>query len=329
MEKIAFIDLKFHKKTWSSVFYQTILSKYFDVDVFYEDEKEKYMNGNYNTLMFVQVIPDFLDLIKIRNKNIILVPVYDAMPLNRIAWERYRKIGVKIICFCRKEYDFFKTNWFDCIYLQYYLPTLNFNVDYSRKKIFFRYRWNIKRDDVKRIIWNQKVSVTIKNHPDPGYKLLDLSEDEIKRYDITFENQFFEKKEDYFKILWKHSIFIAPRKQEGIWMSFLESMSMWQCVIAYNDATMNEYIVNNRNGILTKFDKEVNLCDYKSLWEQAKDDYAVWLDKRNTKYSKLFVDYVMRDKNIWEERISIYDYLIDFLIKVRRKVLKVLKFFNL
>ena len=68
------------------------------------------MNGNYNILMFVEVIPDFLDLIKIRDKNIILVPVYDAMPLNKIAWERYRKIGIKVICFCRKEYDFFKTN---------------------------------------------------------------------------------------------------------------------------------------------------------------------------------------------------------------------------
>ena len=324
MEKIAFIDFKFHKKTWSSIFYQTILSKYFDVDVFYENEKEKYMNDNYKILMFCQVIPDFLDLIKIRDRKIILVPVYDSMTLSKLSRDRYKKIGVKVICFCKKEYDFFKSNWFDCIYLQYFLPSLNYKVDYSKKRIFFWYRWNITWENIKRIVWNQKVEITIKNHPDPGYEPLKIPEAEIKKYNITFQNQFFEKKEDYFKILSEHSIFIAPRKQEWIGMSFLESMSMWQCVVAYNDATMNEYIINGKNGILTKFDKEIDLWDYESLWKQAKVNYDIWLNKRNNNYLKLFVDYVMSDRKIKSKKISMYDYLIDFLLKVRRKILKYL-----
>ena len=317
MEKIAFIDIEFHKKTKSSVFFQKILSEYFDVDIFYENEKSRYINNNYKTLIFWQWIPDFLDLIKIRDKKIILIPMYDAMPLNRIAWNRYKKFNIKVVCFCKKVYDFFKENWFDCFYIQYYLQPLDYEVDYSEKKIFFRYRWNIKRDNVKKIIWNQNVSITIKNNPDPEYKALVIPDDEIKKYNISFQNQFFKDKEQYLKLLSNHSIFIAPRKQEWIWMSFLESMSLWQCIIAYDDATMNEYIIDNENWILTKFDKEINLEDYRKIGECAKLRYKTWLLKRNNDI-RLCINFIKSEYSKPCNKITTMDYIVNAMIKLRR-----------
>ena len=37
-------------------------------------------------------------------------------------------------------------------------------------------------------------------------------------------------------------------------MAFLEAMAMWRCVVANDDATMNEYIKNGENGILFSAD---------------------------------------------------------------------------
>jgi hypothetical protein len=77
MKNIAFIDLEFHKKTKSSIFFQEILKKHFNVSLFYENERKKYLNSNLDKYIFRQVIPDFLDLIKLKNKQIIFIPMYD------------------------------------------------------------------------------------------------------------------------------------------------------------------------------------------------------------------------------------------------------------
>ena len=107
MEKIAFIDLQFHKKTKSSDFFQDILKKEFDVDVFYENEIKKCIKSNYEKYIYRQVAPDFIDLLKIKDKQIIFIPMYDTTPVNKLAWERFKCFKFKIICFCKKMYDFF------------------------------------------------------------------------------------------------------------------------------------------------------------------------------------------------------------------------------
>jgi glycosyltransferase involved in cell wall biosynthesis len=50
-------------------------------------------------------------------------------------------------------------------------------------------------------------------------------------------------------------IYIAPRKLEGIGISFLETMVMGKAVIAQDAPTMNEYIENGINVYLVDFNK--------------------------------------------------------------------------
>ena len=55
---------------------------------------------------------------------------------------------------------------------------------------------------------------------------------------------------NYLKLLDKSEIFVAPRKQEGIGISIVEAISKGLYIIGYNDATMNEYIKNDKIGYL-------------------------------------------------------------------------------
>lgn len=55
---------------------------------------------------------------------------------------------------------------------------------------------------------------------------------------------------DYLQTLAQFNVFIAPRRHEGIGLSFLEAMAMGMCVLAENESTANEYIVSGKNGVL-------------------------------------------------------------------------------
>ena len=317
MWKLAFIDLEFHKKTKSSDFFKDILKEKYDVDVFYEE----FPKWDYDVYLYWQAKPSYFDLIKLKNKTIIFCPMYDDTPLIKFFWKRFVNLDMKIICFSRKLYDFFKSMGFDCLYTQYYLPPLNYNVDYSKKKCFFWYRWNITWENVKTIFWNHEVEITIKNKPDPGYKPLKLSKEDIRKYKVTFQNEFFNTKEEYFKHLAKHSIFIAPRVKEWIWMSFLESMSIWQCVIAYDESTMNEYIKNGENGILTNFKEEINISFFQKIWRNCKRAY-----KNNynwQEFSDKILQYLCQYSNLyvnWVDRLS--SYIIEVWLVCYRYILK-------
>ena len=43
-------------------------------------------------------------------------------------------------------------------------------------------------------------------------------------------------------------------------MAFLEAMAMGKCVVAHDDATMNEYIVDGESGLLVDFDRPVRIA---------------------------------------------------------------------
>lgn len=64
------------------------------------------------------------------------------------------------------------------------------------------------------------------------------------------EGSFWKSRQDYLRDLGKFQVYFAPRKYEGIGMTFLEAMAMGMCVIAENAPTANEYIISGRNGIL-------------------------------------------------------------------------------
>ena len=61
--------------------------------------------------------------------------------------------------------------------------------------------------------------------------------------------------QDYIRQLANYNVYVAPRRFEGIGMTFLEAMAMGMCVVAENQSTANEYILSGENGILCGGDR--------------------------------------------------------------------------
>lgn len=81
-----------------------------------------------------------------------------------------------------------------------------------------------------------------------------ISEGDSTKYKMlitTWQNDalFFER------IAREANVFFAPRRLEGIGMSFLEAMARGQCVVAPNFPTHSEYITHNVSGLLYDPDK--------------------------------------------------------------------------
>ncbi len=326
MNKIAFIDLAFHKKTKSSDFFKELLLDY-EIDFYYDTSLEwgysdkSYLKNQYNIYLYWQVVPSFKDLLKIKDKSIFLVPMYDWIILNKYFWEQYKWFNIKILCFSKKIYDFFSSEWFDCMYIQYFLKPLNYNLDYSQKILYYRDRWRLEWEEIKTIIWNQKIDLfTIKTAIDPWHSALNIPEKDIKKYNINYINKFFDTHEEHYENLSKHNIFIAPRKKEGIWMSFLDSMSLWQCIIVYDDSTMNEYIEHWYNWLITDFKSEIDLNNFEKIWKKCKEEYIKEYEKWGNNKRKIIDFMEWKYKSV--SRIKIKYYIIYLLIIMRRFILR-------
>lgn len=84
---------------------------------------------------------------------------------------------------------------------------------------------------------------------DPGFTPSPISPEDERAFDIT-TSQWFDDPAAADRIVSEHGVFIAPRIEEGIGMSFLKAMAMGRCVVAADRPTMNEYITHGENGVL-------------------------------------------------------------------------------
>lgn len=192
-------------------------------------------------------------------KNVILIPMFDACPHTKEFWDKYKQY--KIFCFSKTLYNLLKTYNFNTFYSQYYLslwPVVENKLQTesvhsnNKLKVFFWERSKvITWEVVKKLLVNfenielhyhYSTNISDKNFIKP-------TEEEVNKFSITFSD-WFETQDDYKKIVEETDIYIAPRESEGIGLSFIEAIAAGCLVIAYDSPTMNEYIINNFNGLL-------------------------------------------------------------------------------
>ena len=137
--------------------------------------------------------------------------------------------------------------------VQYAPPVPELKADWSGglRKVFF---WPRKTD----LGWSV-IRPLLEGHPWQGLHLhvteheavltAGLTEAERAQFSIT-QTRWFAEKDDYVKALADCQVFLAPRRTEGIGMSFLEAMALGLAVVAPDGATMNEYIQHGVNGFL-------------------------------------------------------------------------------
>lgn len=59
-------------------------------------------------------------------------------------------------------------------------------------------------------------------------------------------------REEYYRLLRRANVYIAPRKFEGVGLTFLEALASGCAVLGHNAPTMNEYIGHGQDGFLLK-----------------------------------------------------------------------------
>ncbi|MEI8061185.1 MAG: glycosyltransferase [Candidatus Berkelbacteria bacterium] len=314
-KKIAFVDHSFHKKTYSGDFLRNIFLHKYQLDNYWDESwtggprVRKSILAKYSNLVYFQLLNPYLDLRDLKT-SVIWAPMFDSETVNRLRLDRtvYYKLlsqlNLFVVCFSKKLFLRLKLLGFRCQYFQYFMNPEDFPAvdDYKTKRVFFWDRGAINFDDVKKIIGQQKIDqLVLMVNPDPGMNNKLPTKNDIKKYNIKIINGHASQQK-YRQLLQKSNIFIAPRRKEGIGMSFLEAMTFGQCIIAFNESTMNEYIESGKNGILVNdYDSEVDLSDFSKLGKNSRkfclDGYREWSSKRQNivKFPKIR-DHSMIDK---------------------------------
>ena len=136
---------------------------------------------------------------------------------------------------------------------------------------------------------------------DPNHSISEENvREKFKNYNVT-TSTWFDDPDDYKKMLRSTTLYFAPREFEGIGMSFLEAFGHGCAVVAANNPTMNEYIVDGVNGYLydPENPKELHLSDIDSVCNQARktavNGRIQWERDCHTRMTALLHDFDLAD----------------------------------
>ncbi len=278
MKKLLYIGHSFHNKTKSSQFIQELLAEKYEIEKFdfnpyiYKSTIFEQLKGKaFDDVVLWQVMPSIFDLKKyISFKNIAFFPMYDGVAdFNSPIWSEYRDCN--IINFSHTLNKKCKEYGLSSYYIQYFPKPKNILNQGDKNKVFLWQREeNISIETIDKTIGiNNLDKVYLHRVPDPECNLKDIPE---KWQDKVQISEWFDSKSDMDNYMQDCAIYYAPRKLEGIGMSFLEAMALGRCVIAPDNPTMNEYISNGQNGYLYDYKNPVHI-DLENIDEIQKNAY--------------------------------------------------------
>ncbi len=274
-KKIAYIGHSYHSKTKSTEFLIKYLKEFYNVEEILDESwlgKQfpdlSFIDESYLAVIFFQNLPELDILKKIENNNIIFFPMYDGVRHDYGFWSNY--CNLKVINFSTTLHKKLIKWGLDSLGVQYFPQPHEF-IPGNMKEVFF---WNrisqININVLARIFGKSNKKIHIHKAIDPGHQFVSPSEDDEKKFGITYSD-WFETREEMQEVIRQKGIYIAPREFEGIGMSFLEAMSMGKAVVAANNPTMNEYIEHGKTGYLfdLKNPKEIDFSDIENVQKNA------------------------------------------------------------
>lgn len=291
-KKLLFVGYMLHEKTGSSKFMVDLLSSEYEIDYCSvnivkgasDHSLSRYATTNYNVLLCWQVMLTKYDLCALSYQAGVFFPMYDGCPspLKTEKWLVYKNF--KIISFSRKLFLGLSRIGLDVEYIQYFPKPEHVDSLGDPRGV---YLWNRRKDIGLECLLGLTKNLSIeKIHihkaPDPDQDLEHIPPDQI--ISITFSEWYADKREMMSDVC-QYAYYIAPRRREGIGMSFLEAMASGRCVIAPNDSTMNEYIVDGVNGCLYDWatQKPIQINDVRRMQKAALEyiqrGYDDWLVK--------------------------------------------------
>jgi hypothetical protein len=266
--KWLFVDHACHRRTHSADFFLDVLRKSFEVFEHYYDRF--YETGTHSVVQDFDGVISWEFLISrnrffVPGKRNVFVPMYDNEWASRWQWRRISWSGIGVISFCDKvSAHARKCGVSNLLDVRFFPNPKDFPQEPGdSKRVFLWERGDVTRAMAERLFPAEK-----------GYV-----------FDVKGANEFLSC-EDYLARIAKCGIVIAPRRKEGIGMVFLEAMAMGKCVVAHNDATMNEYIKDGAAGILFDADAPHEIdsgaisCVRSNMQIAAAAFHAKWLSDR-------------------------------------------------
>ncbi len=328
--KIAFVDHNFHKKSRSGDFLRKIFKKNYLIKDFWWSLNEQYQLINkikdYNNFFFFQSLLPLDDMIKIRDKNIIWAPMYDNLDLSDLYWRKIKYLNIKVLSFSKPVKEMCLKHGCKNISLKYALKNLNMKSQLHKKKklkIFFWFRKNFFTKD-----WiysfNQKDigEIVYFSCPDPGVKPEVFDIDIKKKFNFTIIKKPFLHKKEYLELIKDTDVYICPRKQEGIGMSFLEALSMGKYIVANDDSTMNEYVTNNKIGFLINenIKNKVDIKKIRKFKNYRIENSKLLFEKWSLDKVKIINFFRKKSSNKSRSILTETIFISDFLKKLKFKI---------
>ena len=221
-----------------------------------------YNNFDYNSLKKQPIVFWAMhpppQLLKDSNYNITWVPMYDDVMWNRLSfWKKFQK-SFKIIAYSKWISNLTVDLGFKTMEVKYFENPNS--VEQARwdngNNIFY---WNrsglLNKEQLKSICDTLNAKTLIfRDHLDYyAHKKQQIRlENKIGDTDVI-NLDMCSNLEKYMDYLSRCNIFIAPRLFEGIGLTFLEAMARGMVVLSPNSPTMNEYIINNVNGVFLPY----------------------------------------------------------------------------
>lgn len=302
-KKIVYIGHSYHEKTKSTGFILEYLKNFYDVEVVLDESWKgegapypdlTFIDRSYRCVIFFQNLPDNVVLTKIKNRNIVFFPMYDASHHHDVDYWRALK-KVKIINFSKTLHRKLSRWGLESMFIQYF-PTPRQGVSGSADEVFFWQRLTrIDSNVIAQVLGNAEVRLHIHRAVDPGQHFQQPTEEQEKKLHITYSD-WFDTRDEMLQVMQQKGIYIAPREFEGIGLSFLEAMAMGKAVIAVDNPTMNEYIEHGKTGYLFNYQepKAIDLSTVGDVqkntaafmqkgyekWEQEKHTIITFIEKR-------------------------------------------------
>jgi glycosyltransferase involved in cell wall biosynthesis len=273
--RVAYCDHSYHQRTKSTFFLPNLLAeKGHTVEFFWDSSWEGGASvrfsrlESFDAIVIFQAIPKGLpECIAERHPNVTFIPMLDQFGIAkgplfdlRRLWHPFH--GSKVLSFSSAVHAIATSNGIASMHCQYMPPHAGGAFDNTRWRhrerlhVFFwaRRPSEISIRMVGQLLCDHQTNMNLHVHlsGDPGE--VETSEQDVHSVfphcqSLTISH-WFENKEEIMRIIRECDIYIAPRLEEGIGQSFLEALSAGLCVVAPNNGTMNEYLVDGVNGIL-------------------------------------------------------------------------------
>lgn len=198
------------------------------------------------------------ELLLDKKARLIWIPMWDHVRyFSDSYWMKLPKT-LKVLAFSKSIFQKATKYGLPTLYLQYFPNTEKLKkTNWNKERVLFY--WNriglIGQDDLSRLCNALNINTLyFQNQLDPGilkslnYKL----PSKLKNTNVVYLQEYLPK-EQYMQYLNKSNIYLAPRRYEGIGISYIEALSRGNCVLGVNAPTMNEYIIHKQNGYLLSY----------------------------------------------------------------------------